>query len=186
MATTQDIKRGATIELNNEFYTVIDFQHVKLGRGGAFVRTKLKNLHTGAVTERTWKAGEKIETAKLEEKSTQYIYKNGSLYYFMDQNTYEQTSLEEKSLGGVLKYLKEGMIVKVLSARGKMIGIKLPIFCELKVVSTEPSIKGARAAGGLKPATLETGAIINVPLFISPDENVKVDTRTDEYIERVK
>ncbi|MCK4352102.1 elongation factor P [candidate division WOR-3 bacterium] len=186
MATTQDLRKGLTIKLEGELFTVIDFAHIKIGRGGAFVRIKIKNLHTGAVLERTLSAGENIETVKMREKEMQYIYQDGNLYYFMDQETYEQIPLSSELLGDVLKYLKENGVVNVLLADDKTVGVKMPNFCELKVVTTEPPLKGARASGGLKPATLETGAQVRVPLFINSGDVIKIDTRTNEYIERAK
>lgn len=186
MATTRDIEKGVTIKLENEIFTVVDFQHVKLGRGGAFIRVHLRNLRTSAVIDKTFASGETINVVKIEEKPMQYIYKEGDLYYFMDQETYEQTSLSAEFLQEARKYLKENGAVNFLVAEGEIIGVRLPNFCELKVVETEPPLRGARAAGGLKPATLETGATIQVPLFITPGEVVKVDTRTGKYVERVK
>ncbi len=186
MAKTQDIKRGATLKFDNEFFTVIDFAHIKIGRGGAFVRLKLKNLRTTAVLEKTLTAGESVEIVRVEERPMQYIYKEGELYYFMDPESYEQMSLSANLLKDAKKYLKENELVRFSSIEEEIIEVKLPNFCELRVVETEPPIKDARASGGLKPAKLETGASIKVPLFITSGEIVKVDTRTGDYIERVK
>jgi elongation factor P len=186
MATTRDIEKGITIKLENDYFNVVDFAHVKLGRGGAFVRLQLRNLRTGAIINRTLTAGERIEIVKVEEKPMQYIYKDGESWYFMDPKTYEQESFSEEKIGESKKYLKENSTVHFLIVEGEVIGIKLPIFCELKVTDTEPPLRGARAAGGLKPAVLETGATVQVPLFITPGDIVKIDTRTNKYIERVK
>ncbi|MCK4307554.1 elongation factor P [candidate division WOR-3 bacterium] len=186
MAKTQDVKRGTTLKFGNDFFTVIDFAHIKIGRGGAFVRLKLKNSRTGAVLEKTLTAGESVEIVRVEEHSMQYIYKEGELYYFMNPESYEQMSLSAELLKDAQKYLKENKLVKFISIEEEIIEVKLPNFCELQVVETEPPIKDARASGGLKPAKLETGASVKVPLFITVGEIVKVDTRTGNYIERVK
>ena len=186
MAKTQDIKRGGTLKFDNEIFTVIDFAHIKIGRGGAFVRLKLKNLRSGAVLEKTLTAGESVEIARVEECSMQYIYKEGELYYFMNPESYEQVSLPSKLLEDVKKYLKENEVVRFISVEEEIIEVRLPNFCELKIVETEPPIKDARASGGLKPATLETGASVRVPLFITSGEMIRVDTRNGNYIERVK
>ena len=185
MARIQDVKKGTAIRLQDDIFIVLDFSHIKLGRGGAFVRLRIKNLSTGAVLERNFRPEEGIEIVRVEEKPVQYIYREGELYYFMDQETYEQISLNSELLGDALKYLKENEVVKILIAGSEPIGVKLPNFCELKVISTEPPIRTARISGGLKPAHLETGVLVNVPLFINEGDIVKVDTRTGEYIERV-
>ncbi len=186
MAKTQDIKKGGTLKFDNEFFTVIDFAHIKIGRGGAFVRLKLKNVRSGTTIEKTLTAGESIKIARLDEYSMQYIYKEGELYYFMNPESYEQVSLPSKLLEDVKKYLKENEVVKFISIEEEIIEVRLPNFCDLKIVETEPPIKDARASGGLKPATLETGANIRVPLFINSGEMIRVDTRTGNYLERVK
>ncbi|MBI4721931.1 MAG: elongation factor P [Candidatus Stahlbacteria bacterium] len=186
MATTRDVAKGVTIKIDGEFYTIVDFAHLKVGRGGAFMKIHIKNLKTGAVIDRTFNNGATIDVVRVEEKSMQYIYREGETYYFMDQETYEQIPLAVNILREGKKYLKESDIVHLLTVEGEILGIKLPNFCDLKVVETEPPLKGAKAAGGLKPAILETGISIQVPLFITPGEIVRVDTRTDRYVERVK
>ncbi|MDI6840053.1 MAG: elongation factor P [bacterium] len=185
MEKIQNVRKGTTIKLEDELFVVSDFSHVKLGRGGAFVRLRIKNLRTGAVLERNLSPDDEVEIVRIEEKPSQYIYRESNFYYFMDQETYEQIALDSKLLNNVLKYLKENEVVRILLVNGEPIGVKLPNFCKLRVVSTEPPIKGARVASGLKPAKLETGVTVNVPLFINTGDIVKVDTRTDEYIERV-
>jgi len=186
MATTSDLRKGITIKLEGDLYTVVDFQHVKMGRGGAFVRTRLKNLKTGVVLERTFKAGDKIDIVHLEEKSFQYIYREGDTFYFMDMETYDQLPLSIEVVGEARNYLTENMEVNIIYADGEPVGVKLPNFVELKVVETPPGVRGDTATGGSKPAKLETGLTITVPLFIKEGDIIKVDTRTGEYIERVK
>ncbi|MDI3541010.1 Elongation factor P [Koleobacter methoxysyntrophicus] len=185
MISTNDFKTGVTIELDGEVYVVVDFQHVKPGKGAAFVRSKLKNVKTGGVIEKTFRAGEKIPRAHVDRKDMQYLYKSGDLYYFMDMETYEQIPLQEEQLGDSIKFLKENMQVTVMFFDGVSIGVELPTFVELEVTETEPGFKGDTATGGSKPAKLETGAVIQVPLFIEIGDVVKVDTRTGEYISRV-
>ena len=186
MADTSDIRKGLTIEIDGEVYKVVEFLHVKPGKGQAFVRTKLKNVETGAVIEKTFKTGTTIYPVRLEEKPAQYIYKEGDNYVFMDLETYEnyhipQTRIEEES-----KYMKEGLEVTLLFARDKIVGVKLPNFVVLEIVETDPGIRGDTAQGGSKPAKLETGAVVTVPLFVETGEKIRIDTRTGEYIERVK
>jgi elongation factor P len=185
MISSNDFRTGLTIELNGELYTVVEFQHVKPGKGAAFVRTKLKNIRTGAVTENTFRAGEKVAKAHIDKKQMQYLYNDGTGYVFMDTETYEQLSIPEDKLGEDKKYIKENMTISVLMYGSEIIGVELPNFVELEVVETEPGIKGDTATGGSKSATLETGATVQVPLFIEQGDTVKVDTRTGEYIERV-
>jgi elongation factor P len=163
---------------------VLPFMHVKPGKGSAFVRTKLKNRRTGAVIERTFRAGEKVNRAHIERREMQYLYNDGENYYFMDTETYEQMSLPKVQLDDAVKYLKDNMNIYVLLYQGETIGIELPNFVELKVVETEPGIKGDTATGGSKNAVLETGAVIQVPLFIEAGDVVRIDTRTGAYIER--
>lgn len=186
MISTSEFRNGVKIELEGEPYVILDFLHVKPGKGGAFVRTKLRNLKTGSVIDRTFRSGEKVDVPELEEKEVQYLYSAGKDYFFMDTKTYEQLSLDVEHLGASKDFLKENMIIKVLYHRGNPIGIELPIFVELRVSKTQPGIKGDTASGGSKPATLETGATIKVPLHINEGDVIKVDTRTSEYIERVK
>lgn len=185
MISTSDFRTGLTIELDGEVYIIVDFQHVKPGKGSAFVRTKLKNAKTGATTERTFRAGEKVEQAMVDRREMQYLYNSGDEYYVMDNETYEQIALTKEQLGDNIKYLKENMNITVLMYHGKVFGVELPYFVELEVVDTEPGIKGDTASGGSKPATLETGLVVQVPFFINAGDVLRIDTRTGEYIERV-
>ncbi|MEC4685134.1 MAG: elongation factor P [Nitrospirota bacterium] len=186
MISTSDFKRGTKIEFRGEPYEILDFQHVKMGRGSAFVRTKMKGLRTGKIIEETFSSGDKVPKPELEEKEMQYLYKQDNLCYFMDTETYEQVPVTEEQLGDSLKYLKENMNVYILYYKGEAIAVELPIFVELKVAQTEPGFKGDTASGGSKPAILETGASVKVPFHINEGDIIKVDTRTGEYIERVK
>lgn len=185
MISTNDLRPGVTVEIDGEVYVVVDFQHVKPGKGAAFVRTKIKNVKTGQVFERNFRAGEKLNRAVVERKSMQYLYQDGDTYYFMDNKTYEQIPLSKEQLGDAVLYLKENQEVMVMFYEGVPIGVDLPTFVELTVVDTEPGFKGDTATGGSKPATLETGAVIQVPLFIEKGDVVRVDTRTGEYLSRV-
>ncbi len=185
MGTTSDLRKGLTIEVDGNIYRVVDFLHVKPGKGQAFVRTKLKNVETGAVIEKTFKIGVEINIVSVEEKEAQYLYNDGANYYFMDLETYEQYSLPKEKLEEELLYLKEGINVNILLSEKGPIGIELPNFVELEVVETDPGVRGDTASGGSKPAKLETGLVIQVPLFINEGDKVKVDTRTGKYIERV-
>jgi elongation factor P len=184
--STAEFRNGAKLELDGEPFVIVEFQHVKPGKGGAFVRTKLKSLKTGNVIDRTYRSGEKLDTPNLEEKNMQYLYNTGDDYFFMDNETYEQFSLTEKQIGDSKAWLKEDMVIKVLYHNGNPLSVEVPMFVELKVVSTDPGVKGDTASGGTKPATLETGAIVKVPLYLEEGEVIKVDTRTGEYLERVK
>ncbi len=186
MISTNDFKRGTKIEFKGEPYEVLEFQHVKMGRGGAFVRTKLKGLKSGKIIEETFNAGDKVPKADLEEKEMQYLYMQDKMYYFMDNETYEQLPISEEQLGDKRFYLKENMNVYILYYKGEPIAVELPNSVELQVVETEPGVKGDTASGGSKPAKLETGAVVKVPLHINEGDIIKVDTRTGEYIERVK
>ncbi|SHM51792.1 translation elongation factor P (EF-P) [Caldanaerovirga acetigignens] len=185
MISTNDLRPGITVEIDGEVYMVIDFQHVKPGKGAAFVRTKIKNVKTGQVFERNFRAGEKLNRAIVERKTMQYLYQASDTYYFMDTKTYEQIPLTKEQLGDAILYLKENLEVIVMFYEGVPIGVELPTFVELTVVDTEPGFKGDTATGGSKPATLETGAVIQVPLFIEKGDVVRVDTRTGEYLSRV-
>lgn len=185
MISTNDLRTGVTIEIDGEIFTVVDFQHVKPGKGAAFVRTKIKNIKTGQVFEKTFRAGEKLNRAIIERKNMQYLYSSGDTYYFMDTETFEQIPVAEEILGDSTKYLKDNMEVVILFYEGIAIGIELPTFVELEVTETEPGFKGDTATGGDKPATLETGAVVQVPLFINKGDIIKVDTRTGEYLSRV-
>lgn len=186
MATTADFRKGMTLRENAGIFEIVEFLHVKPGKGGAFVRSRLKNVRTGAVTDKTYRAGEKITEVKLERRSMEYIYKDGNSYVFMDKATFEQIPVPEDYLKDNLSFLKEGTITSVLYAGEELVGVILPTFCDLVVTNTAPGLKGDTASGGSKPATLETGAVIVVPLFINEGDVVRVDTRTGEYVERVK
>jgi elongation factor P len=183
---TADFKNGVSIIQDNEIFTIVWFQHHKPGKGGAVMRTKLKNLRTGGVVDRTFGAGEKFEQAILDRYPMQYLYKQDDEYILMHPETYEQVSIGSSTFGDSLKYLKDGMEVNVVEHNGKILGAELPFFVELAIADTDPGVKGDTASGGSKPATLETGAVINVPFFVNIGDKVKVDTRTDTYLERVK
>ncbi len=185
MISAGEFRNGVTFELEGNVFQIVEFQHVKPGKGAAFVRTKLKNVITGAVVERTFRPTEKMPKAHIDRRDYEYLYSDGDLYYFMDTETYEQMPLSSEQLGDSLKFVKENMIVKVLSYKGSVIGIVPPTFVELQVTATEPGFKGDTSTGAVKPATLETGVTINVPLFIDQGEIIRVDTRTGEYMERV-
>ncbi|NLY43488.1 MAG: elongation factor P [Clostridiaceae bacterium] len=185
MISAGEFRNGLTFEMDGTVYQVVEFQHVKPGKGAAFVRTKLKNIITGGIIEKTFRPTEKLPKAHIDRKDMQYLYNDGGLYYFMDQETYEQIPLNESQLGDALKFVKENMVVKVLSYKGSVFGVEPPNFVELEVVHTEPGVKGDTATGATKPATLETGATINVPLFVNQGDIIRVDTRTGEYMERV-
>ncbi len=184
MISSNDFRNGVSIDLDGEAFVVVDFQHVKPGKGSAFVRTKLKNVRTGGVVERTFAAGEKVPKAHLERKQMQYLYNDGD-YVFMDNNTYDQMTLTAEQIGPKLKYLKENMDLYILFFKGAILGVDFPPQVELTITETEPGIKGDTATGGTKPATTETGAIIKVPFFINEGDVVRVNTETGEYIERV-
>lgn len=184
MVTAGDFRNGLTFEMDNNIYTVIEFQHVKPGKGAAFVRTKMRNVITGSVTERTFNPSEKFPTAYVERKDMQYLYNDGDLYYFMDKETYEQLPINKEKLGSSFQFVKENMDCKILSYKGNVFGLEPPNFVELQVTETEPGIKGDTATNVTKPATLETGASIRVPLFVNEGDRIRVDTRTGEYMER--
>ncbi len=184
MITTNDLKKGMTIEYEGKLYKVLFFQHVKPGKGQAFVKTKLKNLDSGATTDKTFRAGEKIEQAVLESKRMQYLYKDHH-YIFMDTETYEQVPLSEASLEDKKDFLKENMEVSIVFYKGKPIEVELPIFIEAKISKTQPGLKGDTVGSSNKPAKIETGADVQVPLFINEGDIVKIDTRTGQYMERV-
>ena len=185
MISVNDLKTGLTLELDNGLWNVVEFLHVKPGKGSAFVRTKLKNAQTGQVVEKTFRAGEKVAKAMLDRREMQYLYKEGADYVMMDNESYEQLNVPEAQIGDGIKYLKENMIVQVLMHQGKIIGLDIPSHVELEVVDTPPAEKGNTAQGGTKPATLETGAVVNVPFFISNGDKIRVDTRTNQYLDRV-
>ena len=184
MISAGDFKNGVTFEFEGNVYQVVEFQHVKPGKGAAFVRTKLKNVINGGVVEKTFRPTDKMPKAHIERRDMEYLYQDGDLFYFMDQETYEQIPLSSEQLGDALKFVKENMLVKILSYKGSVFGVEPPNFVELQVTETVPGFKGDTATGATKPATLETGAVINVPLFIEEGEMIRVDTRTGEYMER--
>lgn len=183
--STNQFKTGMAVELDDALFFIVDFQHVKPGKGGAFVRTKLKNVKTGAVLDKTFRAGEKFELAHLEKKKMQYLYEDESGRTFMDNENYEQIVINPEQLGDVMKYVKENTDIDVLLYQERPIGVEAPLFVELEVAQTDPGVKGDTATGGTKPATLETGAIVQVPLFVAIGDKIKIDTRTDTYITRV-
>ena len=185
MITAGDFKNGITFELDGQIFQVEEFQHVKPGKGAAFVRTRLKNIITGATVEKTFSPTDKMPRAHIERKDMQYLYNDGDLYYFMDVETYEQTPLGADAIGDALKFIKENMTVKILSYKGNVFGIEPPTFVELEVTETEPGFKGDTATGATKPAVVETGASVKVPLFINQGDVIRIDTRTGEYLERV-
>ena len=181
-----DFRNGVTIELEGNIYQIIEFQHVKPGKGAAFVRTKLKNIVSGGVVEKTFRPTEKFENAHIERKEMQYLYQDGDLYYFMDMETYEQQPIDSSKLGPAFQFVKENTMCTLVSYKGSVFSVEAPNFMELEVTATEPGVRGDTATNVTKPATLETGAIIKVPLFINEGEKIQVDTRTGEYLGRVK
>lgn len=185
MISVNDLKTGLTLELDNGLWSVVEFLHVKPGKGAAFVRSKLKNVETGQVVEKTFRAGEKVAKAMLDRREMQYLYKEGSDFVMMDLESYEQLPVAESAIGDGVKYLKENMNVQILMHESKIIGIDLPNFVELEVIDTPPAEKGNTAQGGSKPATLEGGAIVNVPFFIQVGDVLKIDTRTNEFLSRI-
>ena len=184
MITARQFKNGFVIEMNKALFVVLASQHIKPGKGGAFIRTKLKNLQTGSIVEKTLRPEEAYPQAYMESKKIQYLYKDHFIYHFMDQATYEQIAINESMLGDDVKFLKDGMEILASIHKSSVVGISLPPFIDLKVTYTEPGIKGDTAKGGSKPATLETGAIVKVPLFINTNETIHIDTRTGEYAGR--
>ncbi|HHY94431.1 MAG TPA: elongation factor P [Firmicutes bacterium] len=185
MISTNDFRPGITVEVDGDIWMVVEAQHVKPGKGSAFVRTRLKNVKTGAVLDRTFAAGERFPQAHLERREMQYLYESGGQYFFMDTGTYEQIQLDKDKLGDTVLYMKENSILYVLMYEGVPLGAELPNFVELEVVETDPGLKGDTATGGTKPARLETGAVVKVPLFVEVGDVIRVDTRTHQYLERV-
>ena len=185
MVTAGDFRNGVTFDMDGSVMQIIEFQHVKPGKGAPFVRTKLRNVITGAVVEKTFNPTDKYPLAHVERKDMQYLYTDGELYYFMDMESYEQLPIDSEKLGDAFKFVKEEMMCKVVSYKENVIAVEPPMFVELEVTETEPGFKGDTATGASKPATLETGAQIKVPLFINIGDVLKIDTRTGEYIERV-
>jgi elongation factor P len=182
--TTNDLKNGMTLDLPEGLFSVVEFQHVKPGKGGAFVRTKLKNVRTGAVLERTFRADERVEQAIVEKREMQLLYRDGEDYVFMDSTSYEQMQVPRQVLGDAASYLKDGDSAVLQLYQSTVVGVDLPAAVELEVAKTEPGLQGDRVSGARKPATLETGLVVQVPLFVNPGDRVKVDTRTGEYITR--
>jgi elongation factor P len=182
--STNDLKNGMALNLPEGLMTVVEFQHVKPGKGGAFVRTKLKNFRTGAVIEKTFRADEKVGHAVIDRREMQYLYRDGSDYVFMDNESYDQIHVAESALGEAVKYLKEGDSAVLPTHDGEVLGVDLPAAVELTVTDTEPGIQGDRVSGARKPATLETGLVVQVPLFVEVGQTLKVDTRTGEYLTR--
>ena len=180
-----DFRNGTTFEMDNGVYKVVEFQHVKPGKGAAFVRTKLKNVITGAVLEKTFNPSEKLQGAEIEKREMQYLYNDGDLYYFMDNETFEQLPLSKDELGDTLNYLLDNMVIKVLSYKGKVFGVEPPMFVELEVTYTEPGFSGNTTTTSGKPATLENGLEISVPLFVEIGDVIRIDTRTGQYMERI-
>ena len=185
MISAGDFRNGVTFEMDSQVFKIVEFQHVKPGKGAAFVRTKLKNVMTGAVLERTFNPTEKVQEAQIDRKEMQYLYSDGDMYYFMDNETYEQLPLTADDLGDTLNYLVDNMNVKVVSYKGKVFGVEAPLFVELEITYTEPGFKGDTSTGATKPATTQTGYVLNVPLFVDIGDKIRIDTRTGEYMERV-
>ncbi|MBR4807990.1 MAG: elongation factor P [Lachnospiraceae bacterium] len=183
--TAGEFRNGMTIELEGNVYQIVEFQHVKPGKGAAFVRTKLKNIKNGGVVEKTFRPTEKCDAARIERADMQYLYSDGDLFHFMDVETYEQIALNASDIGDALKFVKENEMVKVCSHNGSVFAVEPPLFVELVVTETEPGVKGDTATGATKPATVETGATVLVPLFVNQDDKIKIDTRTGEYLSRV-
>lgn len=186
MISTNQFRKGLKIEINGEPFNIVGFQHVKPGKGNAFVRTRLKSMTSGNVLEKTFKSGEKVEKPDLDERDTEFLYQQGEDYTFMDMENYEQFTILESDLGDAVKFLKDNTKAALVFYKGKAIDIELPIFINLKIKQTDPGVRGDTVSGATKPATLETGAVVQVPLFIEEGENIKIDTRTGTYVERVK
>lgn len=184
MISVNDFRTGLTIEVDGGIWQVLDFQHVKPGKGAAFVRSKLRNLRTGAIQEKTFRGGEKVDRAHIENRKMQYLYANGDQHAFMDLESYEQIELTSNQITEQLKFLKENMEVHIQSFQGEMLGVELPNTVELEVAETEPGIKGDTASGGSKPATLETGYVVQVPFFINQGDKLIIDTRSGDYVSR--
>ena len=185
MVSAGDFRNGVTLEMDGNIYQIIEFQHVKPGKGAAFVRTKLKNIINGGVVEKTFGPTEKFPTARIDRVEMQYLYNDGDLFYFMNTETYDQIALNNETIGDALKFVKENEMVKVCSHNGNVFAVEAPLFVELEVTDTEPGFKGDTATGATKPATVETGAVVYVPLFVETGDKLKIDTRTGEYLSRV-
>ncbi len=185
MVFAGDFRNNVTFEMDGQVFQILEFQHVKPGKGAAFVRTKIRNIITGSTVERTFNPTDKFERAQISRRDMQYLYSDGDLFYFMDEETYEQIPLNSSSIGDALKYCKENTVCKLMLFKEQVIGIEPPTFVELEVTETEPGFKGDTATGANKPAIVETGATVKVPLFVNSGEMIRVDTRTGEYLERV-
>ncbi len=184
MVTAGDFRNGMTFDMDGDVYQIIEFQHVKPGKGAAFVSNTIRNVISGAVVDKTFNPTDKFPTAYIERREMQYLYQDGDLYYFMDNETYEQEPIDSHKLGDTFKFVKENMECKILSYKGNIFGVEPPTFVELEVTATEPGVKGDTATNATKPDTLETGAEIRVPLFINEGDMIRIDTRTGEYMER--
>ena len=180
-----EIRKGIIIELDGQLYSVVDFQHIKMGRGSAQVRMKLRNVRTGSTVDRTFQAGERFQRVRLDHRTVQFLYSDGEMYHFMDTETFDQIALTREQLGDAVNYLKDGITLELLSYNDEPIGVELPITVDLKVVETEPGFRGDTATGGSKPARVETGLVVQVPLFVNQGDTIRVDTRTGAYLERV-
>ena len=185
MISAGDLRKGTTFEFDGQVFTVAEFLHVKPGKGAAFVRTKLRNVISGGVTDRTFNPTEKLQEAVIERKEMQYLYSDGELYYFMDQETFEQIPLNFEKVEDAIKFLKENMFAVIKFYKGEAFSVEAPNFVELQIIETEPGVKGNTATNTLKPATVETGAVVPVPLFVNEGDTIRIDTRTGEYMERV-
>ena len=185
MISAGDFRNGVTIEADGNIFQIIEFQHVKPGKGAAFVRTKLKNIINGGVVEKTFRPTEKFPQARIDRKDMQYLYSDGDLFTFMDTETYDQVALNTDTVGDALKFVRENEVCKVCSHNGNVFAVEPPLFVELEITDTEPGFKGDTATGASKPATVETGAVVNVPLFVNQGDKIKIDTRTGEYLSRV-
>ena len=185
MVIAGDFRNGVTLEIEGQVFQIVEFQHVKPGKGAAFVRTKLKNVINGGVVEKTFRPTEKFPQARIDRNDMQYLYSDGELYNFMDVNTYDQIALSADDIGDALKFVKENDMVKVCSYNGKVFAVEPPLFVELEITETEPGFKGDTATGATKPAVVETGATVYVPLFVNQNDVIKIDTRTGEYLSRV-
>ena len=185
MISAGDFRNGITIEYDNNVYQIIEFQHVKPGKGAAFVRTKLKNIINGGVVEKTFRPTEKFPAARIDRVDMQYLYSDGDLFHFMNTETYDQIALNSDDVGDALKFVKENEMVKICSHNGNVFAVEAPLFVELEITDTEPGFKGDTATGATKPATVETGAVVYVPLFVETGNKIKIDTRSGEYLSRV-
>ena len=184
MVTAGDFKNGITMEMDNNIWQIIEFQHVKPGKGAAFVRTKLKNIKSGGVIEKSFRPTEKFQLAHIDKSEYQYLYSDGEFYFFMNTETFDQIQLDENSVGDALKFVKENDMCKLCSYQGEVFAIEPPMFAELEITETEPGVKGDTATGATKPAVVETGATVYVPLFVNLGDKIKIDTRTGEYLSR--